>query len=145
MAGRFWPTGRMFDTPALQCQYYSLSLSLSLSLSFQLPCYLHFSLLCLSLFLILFTPALKAVVPSPSLFCMFDALPERWSAAVCFVCDIMALFSLLSQYSAMPSQCCFCVVRGLSCCHLCFFIFALSFGLSQRCCPPCYHMPRSRR
>lgn len=78
------------------------------------------------------TPALKAVVPSRSLSLYLMLCPS--SSLLCFACDIMALFSLLSQYSpchlSVASVLCEGYLTAIS-----GFIFALSFGLSQRCCP----------
>lgn len=66
-------------------------------------------------------------------YCMFDVCPPC-AGLLCFACDIMAVFSVLSQYSL----CHFSVAAVLCEGYLAAisgFIFALSFGLSQCCCP----------
>lgn len=85
------------------------------------------------------TPPLKAVILSPSLTVCLMFGPS--AGLLCFVCDITALFSVLSQYSSshlsVASVLCEGYLAAIS-----GFIFALSFGLSQRCCPcviVCHH------
>lgn len=78
------------------------------------------------------TPPLKAVILSPSLTVCLMFGPS--AGLLCFACDIAALFSVLSQYSS-----CHLSVAAVLCegylAAISGFIFALSFELSQRCCP----------
>lgn len=102
------------------------------SLFFRWPCYLHLSLLYLSLFHIPPLHPQKAVILSPSL--TVGLMSDPSTGLLCFARDITSLFLVLSLHSS----CHLSVAAVLSEGYLAAIsgsIFALSFGLSQRCCP----------
>lgn len=114
---------------ATACWLVVLSLSLSLSdgpvISLCL-CYVCHSFSFLH-------STLKSCLSVSFTYCTFDVWPPS-AGLLCCACDITALFSVLSQYPL----CCFSVAAVLCEGYLaaiCGFIFALSFGLPQSCCP----------
>lgn len=81
-----------------------------------------------------FHSTLKSCYSVSFTYCTFDVWPPQCWFLLCCACDIAALFSVLSQYSS-----CRLSVAAVSCegylAAISAFIFALSSGLLQRCCP----------